>query len=163
MSASTSVAKILISFDEYVRLKELEKKYEELKAQHEQHKGITCYLIWFSVAHVPVIDNYSFNFLNIFFLSDEDPGTLETPTHANNVTIPHQSGSGFGLDNISLNQIASIVAEKLKPTSTQLPDFRPLVSSCVYIILLWNSIYYTWNTGCSSWLCFLISTGEKRL
>lgn len=71
----------------------------------------------------------SFNFLNIFFLSDEDPGTLETPTHANNVTIPHQSGSGFGLDNISLNQIASIVAEKLKPTSTQLPDFRPLLST----------------------------------
>ena len=43
MSASTAVAKILISFDEYVRLKELEKKYEELKAQHEQHKGISIF------------------------------------------------------------------------------------------------------------------------
>lgn len=32
MSTSTAVAKILISFDEYVRLKEVEKKYEELKA-----------------------------------------------------------------------------------------------------------------------------------
>ena len=40
MSSSTAVAKILISFDEYVRLKELEKKYEELKAEHEHHKGI---------------------------------------------------------------------------------------------------------------------------
>ena len=67
MSASTSVAKILISFDEYVRLKELEKKYEELKAQHEQHKGITCYLILFSVAHVPVIDNYFVQFSQDFF------------------------------------------------------------------------------------------------
>ena len=43
MSTSTAVAKILISFDEYVRLKELEKKYEELKAQHEQHKGISIF------------------------------------------------------------------------------------------------------------------------
>ena len=32
MTTSTAVAKILISFDEYVRLKEVEKKYEELKA-----------------------------------------------------------------------------------------------------------------------------------
>ena len=35
MSTSTAVAKILISFDEYVRLKEVEKKYEELKSDHK--------------------------------------------------------------------------------------------------------------------------------
>lgn len=34
---STAIAKILISFDEYVRLKEIEKKYDELKAEQ---KGI---------------------------------------------------------------------------------------------------------------------------
>ena len=47
-TSSTAVAKILISFDEYVRLKELEKKYEDLKAEHEHqehHKGIEILLI----------------------------------------------------------------------------------------------------------------------
>ena len=65
----------------------------------------------------------------LFLFSDEDSGPSESVPDSNNVTIPHQSGSGFGLDSISLNQIASIVAEKLKPSSTQLPDFRPLVST----------------------------------
>ena len=32
---STAIAKILISFDEYIRLKEIEKKYEELKAEQK--------------------------------------------------------------------------------------------------------------------------------
>ena len=45
MATSTAVAKILISFDEYVRLKELEKKYEELKAHHEHNKGIQTFHI----------------------------------------------------------------------------------------------------------------------
>ena len=35
---STTVSKILISFDEYTRLKDIEKKYEELKA-HKTDSG----------------------------------------------------------------------------------------------------------------------------
>ena len=55
---------------------------------------------------------------------------METSTRPQDVTIAHQSGSGLGgLDNISLDQIASIVAEKLKPSSSQLPDFRPVLST----------------------------------
>ena len=35
---STTVSKILISFDEYTRLKDIERKYEELKA-HKTDSG----------------------------------------------------------------------------------------------------------------------------
>ena len=40
MTTSTAVAKILISFDEYVRLKEVEKKYEDLKADSKGNPKI---------------------------------------------------------------------------------------------------------------------------
>ena len=36
---STTVSKILISFDEYTRLKDIERKYEELKGTHKTDLG----------------------------------------------------------------------------------------------------------------------------
>ena len=65
--------------------------------------------------------------LSFQIISEEEADASGSSTRSENVAIPHQSGSGIGLNNIAIDEIASIVAEKLKPSTTQLPDYRSLV------------------------------------
>ena len=79
-----------------------------------------------SLCHHRCIETFICN-LSFQIISEEEADASGSSTRSENVAIPHQSGSGIGLNNIAIDEIASIVAEKLKPSTTQLPDYRSLV------------------------------------
>ena len=144
MSTSTAVAKILISFDEYVRLKEVEKKYEELKADKGKSTSkLTINKMYASKFNIWGCDSRdilaaTFSLIRYFFTGD---GLSTTALKNQAIVIPNQSGSGIGsdlvaqsgsgvgIDVLSLEKIAALVAEKLnQPTSSsQQLNFEPVI------------------------------------